>query len=111
MEPSTSGDAVLAHMVVFTLKDKSAAAVERLLDSGRELLTGHPGTRYFAIGTRVEDLTRPVNDQDYDVGLHVVFDNRESHDLYQTSPRHLQFIDENKDSWERVRVFDSYVTE
>ncbi len=111
MEPATSGSAVLAHMVFFTLKDKSAAAVEKLLASGREFLTGHPGTRYFSMGTRVEDLTRPVNDQDYDVALHVVFDNRESHDLYQTAPRHLQFIEENKDNWQQVRVFDSYVRE
>lgn len=99
----------LAHMVYFTLHDKSPAAVEKLLAACRHYLTGHAGTEYFAVGTRVADLQRPVNQQDYEVGLHVVFTDRQAHDRYQTDPRHLQFIAENKGNWERVRVFDSYV--
>jgi hypothetical protein len=109
MDTSASGERHLAHIVFFTLKDKSTAAVDRLVAACGEYLTGHPGTVYFSVGTRVPDLSRPVNDQDYEVGLHVVFEDRKSHDLYQTDPRHLQFIDENKPNWERVRVFDSYV--
>jgi heme-degrading monooxygenase HmoA len=65
---------------------------------------------FFAAGTLVPDLTRPVNQTDFDVALHVVFDTREAHDAYQQAPRHNQFIDENKPNWERVRVFDSYVS-
>ena len=111
MESSTAGTSALAHMVFFSLKDKSPTAVDKLLAACRHYLTDHPGTRYFSVGSRVGDLDRPVNVQDYDVGLHVVFDDRESHDAYQTAPRHLQFIEQNKENWDRVRVFDSYVTE
>ena len=50
-----------------------------------------------------------MNDTDFHVALHVVFASREAHDVYQTHPRHLQFIAENKDSWKQVRVFDSNV--
>ena len=50
---------------------------------------------------------RPVNDRNYDVALHVVFDGRESHDAYQIAPRHLEFIAEGKENWKTVRVFDS----
>ena len=32
-------------------------------------------------------------------------------DVYATAPRHIDFINENKDSWAKVRVFDSYVTD
>jgi hypothetical protein len=32
------------------------------------------------------------------------------HDAYQQHPRHIQFIEENKPSWKKVRVFDSEVT-
>ena len=55
------------------------------------------------------ELARPVNDRDYDVALHVVFDGRPSHDAYQTTPPHLRFIEENKENWAKVRVFDSTV--
>jgi len=36
-----------------------------------------------------------------------VFDSRASHDIYQTAPRHVQFINEQKPNWKQVRVFDS----
>jgi hypothetical protein len=42
-------------------------------------------------------------------GLHVVFASRAAHDTYQTHPRHLQFIAENKEGWTNVRVFDADV--
>jgi hypothetical protein len=100
----------LAHIVYFTLKDRSPAAVEKMVAACQKYLTGHPGTLYFAAGTLVPDLTRPVNQLDFDVALHVVFDSREAHDAYQVAPRHQQFIDENKPNWEKVRVFDSYVS-
>lgn len=100
----------LGHMVYFTLKDRSEAAVKKMVDDCHKYLTDHPGTVFFAAGTLVPDLTRPVNQLDYDVALQVVFDSRAAHDAYQQAPRHQQFIDENKANWERVRVFDSYVS-
>ena len=48
------------------------------------------------------------NDRDFDVALHIVFEDRKAHDQYQDAARHKQFIDENKESWKKVRVFDSY---
>ena len=62
---------------------------------------------YFSVGTLNKELARPVNDQGYEVALNVVFDSRASHDIYQTDPRHLQFINEQKPNWKQVRVFDS----
>ena len=99
----------VAHIVYFPLKDKSEAAVSSLLDACRHYLTEHPGTDYFSVGTLVPDLQREVNQQDFEVGLHVVFADRAAHDAYQVSERHVEFIERNRDNWERVRVFDSYV--
>jgi hypothetical protein len=101
---------MLGHMVYFTLKDRSPANAERLVEACRTYLTGHPGTVFFAAGTLVPDLTRPVNQLDFDVALQLVFESREAHDAYQQHPRHLQFIEDNKATWERVRVFDAYVS-
>jgi hypothetical protein len=99
----------LAHMVYFTLKERTPANIEALVTACRKYLSDHPGTVYFGVGTLVPDLDRPVNVRDFDVALHVVFDSREAHDAYQKAPRHLQFIEENKPTWAQVRVFDADV--
>ena len=98
---------MLGHMVYFTLKDKSPEAIERQKAACRKYLTDHPGTVFFAVGTRVPDLQRDVNDREFDVALQMVFESRAAHDTYQVHERHLAFIEENKDNWEKVRVFDA----
>jgi hypothetical protein len=49
---------------------------------------------------------RDVVDNSYGVGLTVVLDNTADHDVYQDHPRHKQFIERNKQHWERVQVYD-----
>jgi Stress responsive A/B Barrel Domain len=99
----------LMHNVFFALKEPSPAARQKLVDACKKHLTGHPGTVSFAVGTLAEALNRPVNDRDFDVGLHVLFADQAAHDRYQDAPRHVQFVEENKDTWRRVRVFDSVI--
>jgi hypothetical protein len=100
---------MLAHNVFFTLNDNSDAARNKLIEACRRHLAGHPGTLFFAVGTIAAELARPVNDRQFDVALHVVFDGKATHDAYQEHPRHSRFIEESKANWKQVRVFDSYV--
>ena len=100
---------MLAHNVYFALKDPSRASVEALVSACKTYLTSHPGIVFFACGTREADLSRPVNDRDFDVSLHIVFETRAAHDVYQDAPRHQTFVEENRDHWAKVRVFDSEV--
>jgi hypothetical protein len=100
----------LAHMVYFKLKDNSPGSRARLAAACKLFLSNHPGTVYFGTGTLAGDLSREINDRDFDVSLHLVFLSKEAHDRYQEHPRHLKFIEENKDNWEKVRVFDSYLS-
>jgi hypothetical protein len=100
---------MLAHNVFFTLKDRSEVNVQALIAACKKYLADHPGVVFFAAGGLARELDRPVNVRDWDVALHVVFDTMASHDLYQVAPTHLQFIEENKPSWEKVQVFDSIV--
>ena len=100
----------LAHMVYFKLKDNSGANRAKLVASCKLLLTNHPGTVSFATGTLAGDFTREVNDRDFDVSLHLVFTNKAAHDKYQEDPRHVKFVEENRENWEKVRVFDSYLS-
>jgi hypothetical protein len=99
----------LAHIVFFALFISTAENRRKLADACKKYLTGHPGEVYFSVGTPNPDLKREVNDRDFDVALHVVFENRAAHDAYQTAPRHLKFIEENMATWKKVRVFDSDV--
>jgi hypothetical protein len=99
---------MLAHNVFFSLNDPTPANRQKLVDACKKYLSNHPGTVFFAAGT-VADFDRPVNDRDFDVGLHLVFKDHASHDAYQTAPLHEQFIAENKADWKKVRVFDSNV--
>ena len=98
-----------SHMVYFTLIDSSAAACESLVAACKQHLTDHPGSLYFAAGV-LADTTRPVNDREFHVALHLIFADRAAHDAYQVAERHDQFIAENKDNWAQVRVFDADVT-
>ena len=100
---------MLAHNVFFSLNDPSEAARAKLVAACKKYLSTHPGTAYFACGTLADELQRPVNDRDFDVSLHVVFQTKAAHDAYQAAPLHDQFIAENKDNWKKVRVFDSTV--
>jgi len=102
-------EAKIVHNVFFRLKDNSTEATKKLVDACKMYLDRHPGTVYFAVGTLAQDFQRDVNDRDWDVGLHVVFANKTAHDRYQDDPRHIQFIEENKANWKKVRVFDSAV--
>ena len=75
----------LAHHVFFTLKDNSPAAVDRLPPKS--------GPRHVTVK--------------FDVSLHVIFRDRATHDVYQTAPRHLEFIERQKENWATVQVCDS----
>ena len=101
---------MLGHMVYFALKDRSPAAVEKLLAGAKKHLTGHPGTVFFAVGVVAADLNRPVNQTDFDVALQLIFASRQAHDEYQSHARHVAFVEEQKANWDRVRVFDANVT-
>ncbi len=99
---------LLAHNVYFKLHDGSPAAVENLVAACKQYLADHPGVVFFAAGPLCRELNRPVNDRDFDVGLHVIFKDKASHDAYQKAAPHHQFIKENEASWKRVRVFDNW---
>ena len=101
----------LAHHVFFTLADDSEASVNRLLAACEKYLTDHEGVLEFGIGRRDTTLNRPVNNTDYHVSLHVVFRDRAAHDVYQTAPRHLEFIAQEKETWKSVAIFDSLLVD
>lgn len=99
-----------AHSVFFTLKDNSPKARAEFVKSCQKYLTGHEGTVSVSFGTIAEDIVEPnVSVRDFDIALLVVFENKEAGQKYLVSPRHKQFVEENKAKFAQVRVFDSYL--
>jgi hypothetical protein len=99
----------VVHDVYFTLNDPTPENKELLVQAGVTYLKGHPGMESFSAGVRAEEMGRDVNDTGWDVSMHSVFVDAESHDAYQNAPRHMEFVARNKAGWKQVRVFDSYL--
>ena len=106
---SPAAERQLGHMVFFKLKESTPANKERLVEGCQKFLTGHEGTVYFSVGVLAEEMQRDVNDRNFDVALHLVFKDKAAHDAYAVHPRHMKFIEEFKEGWDNVRVFDSYL--
>jgi Stress responsive A/B Barrel Domain len=99
----------LAHNVFFKLNDAATSSSTFAGAACHKYLNVQPGIVFFAAGPLCAELVREVNDRDWHVGLHLVFDTKASHDAYQDDPMHVRFITEMKPNWAGVRVFDSYV--
>lgn len=99
-------DNMICHEVFFELTDPSDENVARLI-RGCETLRGIPTVVSLATGARHPGLVRDVNQTDFQVGLHVTFENQADHDVYQEHAIHLAFIEAHKDMWASVRVFDN----
>ena len=97
----------LAHMVYFTLKDRSDAARDGLVQACQKYLSEHQGTIHFSVGRRATEYERPVNDMQFDVALVLVFATDADHQRYQSSERHQLFLAEQLDNCSKVRVFDA----
>jgi len=106
-EAAPPAEPMLGHMGYFALNDNSPAKVDALVAACDKYLSKHPGAVYYAAGTLAKEMKRDVNDRDWDVALHLVFQTKADHDRYADAPRHLQFIQENQANWKKVRVFDS----
>lgn len=99
----------LSHAVYFTLKKPNEENRRALVDACRSLLSDHPGLVHFSAGVRGSAYRRPVNDQDFDVALTLVFATEADHEHYQSSPAHQKFLAEHGSTWAKVRVFDALV--
>jgi len=109
--PQRSPAQAVVHTVFFSLKSPTPEAREKLIEACKKYLSRHEGQSSFQVGQRAEEYARDVNDKDFDVAITMVFRSREALDVYATHPRHLRFIEECKDGWKSVRVFDSYVSQ
>ena len=100
----------LAHMVFFTLNDHSKESRAKFVAGCEKYLTGHEGAQSFSVGVFADDVDEgAVSVKDFDVALHVVFQDKAAKEKYLVNPRHKAFVEEFRASFAKVRVFDSYL--
>ncbi|MBV8233712.1 MAG: Dabb family protein [Planctomycetaceae bacterium] len=90
-------------MVFFTLKDHCPEVRQRRVASCPEHLSGHEGTVSFSVGTIDGEVVEPVSDRDFDLALHLLFENKAAIAAYQKRARHQRFIEEGK--WRSGKEF------
>ncbi|WP_291908374.1 Dabb family protein [Chitinophaga sp. CB10] len=94
------------HVVNFYLKPGLSEEEVRKFEAGVSTLGTISEIQVFNVG-KPASTNRPVIDKSYSYCLLCVFRNQEDHDIYQSHPVHLNFVDNCKHLWEKVIIFDS----
>jgi quinol monooxygenase YgiN len=100
---------MIAHNVYFTLHDRRPAAVQAMIEDCHRDLARLPGIVFYAAGT-CADADRSSSEADFDVALHVVFQDRAALDAYMIAPKHVAFMEKYEANWKDVCAFDSCVS-
>lgn len=94
------------HHVFFWLKEPdNQDARAKFEKAARELVTIETIIDHH-IGVPAPT-AREVIDSSYTYSVLTTYRNKDDQDIYQTHPKHLKFIEDCQDLWERVLVYDT----
>lgn len=96
------------HTVMFWLKDPNnikdretfEKGVHTLLNECKFITSSH-------VGIPADTATRPIVDASYTYCVVITFESKEAHDKYQVDPLHQKFVEQSKNLWSKVLVYDS----
>lgn len=99
----------ILHSVFFYFGDDTPAYVQDEMQSYiLKQFPEIPGISNLMAGSP-EGIERDVVDNDYNMSLHLVVDDRETLQRYQNHPVHQEFIHKFKPYWKSIKVFDTAV--
>ena len=98
-------DGKFVHMVFFWLNE--GVDVQAFMDGTELFLKEVEVVKSYHLGTPAMT-PREVVDNSYSVCLVVTFDSKEDQDIYQEHEAHVKYVEEMKDSWHTVKIFDSF---
>lgn len=99
----------LVHTVFFWTKEGTTADQHKAFEKGLEKLGTCPQIKTFYWGQPATTEKRDVVDNSYDYAINVHFTSLDDQAEYQTEPIHLAFIEDHKDIWDKVVVYDNKV--
>ncbi|MBB6129938.1 Dabb family protein [Mucilaginibacter lappiensis] len=97
---------MIVHHVLFWLKADTTADQKTAFRKSLETLEGVESIKTLHIGTPAP-IERAVVDTTYTFSLTVFFDDLAGHDVYQTHPLHLAFLDGFRVYFEKVIIYDA----
>ncbi len=98
---------MLQHNVYFYLKEDLTEAQIETFEKGINTLVDIDELVEGFVGVPGKTAPRPVVDTKYAYALSTVFEDVAQHDRYQQHPIHQKFINECKEFWVEVKVFDA----
>ncbi len=100
----------LIHTVFFWLKADLTEEEKAAFLQGVQSLRSIKHIKACYIGPPAPTEERGVVDNSYSFALINHFDDVAGQDAYQVDPIHLKFVEDHKDKWTKVVVYDNLVT-
>lgn len=97
---------MLSHHVLFWLKPETTEVQKVAFRAGLDSLKGVETIESMYIGTPAP-ISRPVVDTTYTFSLVIIFKDLAGHDVYQVHPIHKAFLDQFRELFERVVIYDA----
>lgn len=97
---------MIAHHVIFWLKADTTDDQKLAFRKSLESLQGVETVKSVHVGTPAP-IERAVVDTTYTFSLVVFFEDMAEHDVYQTHPIHLAFLDEFRQYFDKVVIYDA----
>lgn len=109
LEETQAATPGLIHSVFFWLKEDLTEEQKAAFQAGVASLKEIASVSKMYIGPTAPTEERGVVDNSYSTALIVHFADVAAHDAYQIDPIHRKFVDEQKDKWSKVVVYDNLV--
>jgi hypothetical protein len=97
---------MLAHHVLFWLKTETTEDQIAAFRKGLESLENIETVKTFHIGTPAA-IDRAVVDVTYTFSLTIFFEDMSGHDVYQVHELHKAFLDQFRELFEKVVIYDA----
>ena len=101
----------MIHNVFFWLKPNLSEADKNAFIDGLKSLAAISTVRKCFVGPPAATEERGVVDNTFSYALLVHFDDIEGQNAYQVDPIHLKFVEDHKDKWVDVKVYDNTLME
>jgi hypothetical protein len=102
---------VLVHHVFFWLKEADNEVHKAQLIAGLKGLAGIPHIQRLLVGSAAGTEQRGVVDHSYQVSELMYFKSLKDQAAYQEHPLHKAFVEKFSHLWQRVVVYDSWMSE
>ena len=96
----------MVHSVYFWLKEEASA---ESFEAALKKLVKISEIQDAKIGKPASTTERPVTDHSFSFSLILTFTSTADHDVYQDHPDHHVFVNQCKEMWAKVVVYDSDV--